>query len=170
MCHNTPNCPPLCKYKKRGIQGTGNPTYSKTDRQTDRPIGRQIDRQNNRQTGRQTDTQKDRVVERKTDRRTQRYTYRRKDRKERKKDRHSFIHSYTLFKHGKNISYKINIKNKTDLHVCCVRVRGEQLAIDLISKISKRSNGSDVRWKVEGYSTNVPLCSRNYVSKNRYGA
>jgi len=40
-----------------------------------------------------------------------------------------------------------NKKQKTDLHVCRVGVRGGQLAIYLISKVNKRSNGSDVRWK-----------------------
>ena len=45
-----------------------------------------------------------------------------------------------------NISYLIEIK-KTDLHDCCVGVRGGQWAIILISKVNKRSNGSDVKWK-----------------------
>ena len=49
------------------------------------------------------------------------------------------IHTYTLFRHGKNISYKIEIKTiKTDLHVCRVGVRGGQLSIYLCS---------DIRWK-----------------------
>ena len=55
---------------------------------------------------------------------------------------------YTLFRNGKNIRLQdisINIENKTDLNVCRVGVRGGELAIYLISKISKRSNGSDVR-------------------------
>ena len=59
----------------------------------------------------------------------------------------TYIRTYTLFGHGNNISYKIKFKNKTDLHVCRVGVRGGQLAIYLIFKLSKGSNGSDVRWK-----------------------
>ena len=56
------------------------------------------------------------------------------------------IRAYTLFRHGENISYKIEIKKITDLHVCHVAARGGQLAIYLIAKLNKRSNGSDVRW------------------------
>lgn len=33
--------------------------------------------------------------------------------------------TYTIFKHGKNISYKTVSKNTSDLHVCRVGVRGE---------------------------------------------
>ena len=40
-----------------------------------------------------------------------------------------------------------SFKNKTDLHVSHVGIRGGQLTIYSISKISKRSNGSYVRWK-----------------------
>ena len=61
---------------------------------------------------------------------------------------HTYIHTYTLFIHGRNISYKIIIKkNKTVLHVCRVGVRGGQLVIYPISETSIGSNGSDVRWK-----------------------
>ena len=41
-----------------------------------------------------------------------------------------YIHTSTLFRHGKNISYKIEIKNnKIDLHDCHVGVWGEQLSV-----------------------------------------
>ena len=56
------------------------------------------------------------------------------------------IHSYTLFKHGKNISYRVKIK--TDLHVCRVGVQGGHKAFDLIIKLFIRSDGSDIVWKV----------------------
>ena len=52
------------------------------------------------------------------------------------------------FAHYKCYYYLLLFKNKTDLHVCRVGVRGGQLAIYLISKIYLGSNGSDVRWKV----------------------
>ena len=47
----------------------------------------------------------------------------------------------------KTSGYKIIIENKTDLNVCRVGVRGGELATYLLSKISKRSNGSKFRWK-----------------------
>jgi len=57
------------------------------------------------------------------------------------------MHRHTLFRHGRNISFKIEILKKADLHVCRVGVQGGQLVIYLISKVNKRSNGSDIGWK-----------------------
>ena len=65
------------------------------------------------------------------------------------KNIHTCIH--TLYLATVKISVtKLLFKNKTDLHVCRVGVRGGQLAIYFISKICIGSNGSDVRWKAKG--------------------
>ena len=65
-------------------------------------------------------------------------------------DPNTYTHTYTIyyFKHDKNVSYKIEIfEKKTGLHVCPVGVQRGQLAVNLISKVAKRSNGSDIGWK-----------------------
>ena len=59
---------------------------------------------------------------------------------------HTHLHTLYLNKVKTSVT-KLLFKNKTDLHVCRVGVRGRQLAIYLISKICIRSNGSDIRWK-----------------------
>ena len=54
-------------------------------------------------------------------------------------------HHHTLFKHGKNISYKnITLKKKTDLHVCRVGARGRHRAIDKSFKVAKGSSSSGI--------------------------
>ena len=63
---------------------------------------------------------------------------------------HTYIHTHIHKLYLDTVKTSVTrqkFKIKTDLHVCRVGVRGGQLAIYLISKISKRSNGSDVRWK-----------------------
>ena len=67
---------------------------------------------------------------------------------------HIYIHTLYLDTVKISVTRK-KFKIKTDLHVCRVGVRGGQLAIYLISKISKRSNGSVVRWKAVHFGVGI---------------
>ena len=90
--------------------------------------------------------------------------------KKRNKKKIRYAHTYiNLFRHGKNISYKIEILKKSDLHACRVGARGGQLAIYLISKVNKldrKALTSDGRL----FHKCARDRSKNYVSKNRCGA
>ena len=63
---------------------------------------------------------------------------------------------HTLFRQGRNISYRIEILKKANLHVCRAGVRGGQLVINLISQVNKRCNVSDVRWSGGLFQKCVP--------------
>ncbi len=59
---------------------------------------------------------------------------------------YAYTHKYTLFRHGKNISYKNGLKHnkKSDLHVCRVGARGRHQEIDKTFKVAKRSSSSSI--------------------------